>query len=175
MKAKKVILIAVAAVAAVAILVGAFWLFPRVVAIVGIASADRWMFAAEYKDYASEFNTVKDYVLKNYPSDEGRSLSVTSTLNEHGRTLYEYETKEYAELPEKVKSALDTIAEKAFLQNASVEDIWVYGNRVDFCTIKGYRLVYSPDGKPTWLHTPDDGEEFRVKRIKDGWYHVMHE
>lgn len=175
MKTKKVMLIAVAAVAAVAILIGVFWLFPRVAAIAGIAYASRWEFAAEYKDYAAEFNTVKNYVLKNYPSDEGGMLSVTSLQNEHGRTLKDDETEKYAELPTDVQSALDTIVENAFSQNASLETIWIYGDRVDFCTRKGYRLVYSPDGKPTWLRSPDDETEFRVKRIKDGWYHVMKE
>ena len=173
MKAKKVTLIAVAAVAAVAILAGAFWLFPRAFAIAGIAYVSRWEFAAEYRDYAAEFNTVKDYVLKNYPSDEGRRLSVISLQNEHGRALKDYETEKYAELPADVQSALNTIAEKAFSQNASLGSIWVRGDRVDFYTSKGYHLVYSPDGKPTWLRSPDDETEFRVKRIKDGWYHVM--
>lgn len=173
MNVKKVILITVAAVAAVAILVGAFWLFPRVVAIAGIAYVSRWEFAAEYRDYAAEFNTVKDYVLKNYPSDEGRRLSVISLQNEHGRALKDYETEKYAELPADVQSALNTIAEKAFSQNASLGSIWVHGDRVDFRTIKGYHLVYSPDGKPKWLRSPDDETEFRVKRIKNGWYHVM--
>ena len=169
MKTKKPILIAVAAVAVVAVM----WLISHGVFIGLFAYTSRWEFAAEYEEYASEFNIVKDYVLENYASEERRTLSITSPLSEHGRTLYEYETKEYATLPEEVKAALDTIDEEAFRQDASIECIHVHGNRVDFWTIKGYRLVYSPDGKPTWFREPDDETPFRVKRIKDGWYHVV--
>lgn len=175
MKTKKLILIVVAAVAAVAVTIGVIWLISRIAFIGLFAYASRWEFAAEYQEYASEFNVVKDYVLENYPSEERRILSITSTLSEHGRTLYEYDTKEYATLPEEVKQALDTIVEQAFSQNASVETIHVHGNRVEFCTIKGYRLVYSHDGKPTWFCDPDDETEVRVKKIKDGWYHMMKE
>ena len=177
MNVKKVILITVAAVAAVAILVGAFWLFPRVVAIAGIAYVSRWELAAEYKDYAAEFNTVKDYVLKNYPSDEGRRLSVTTLLSEHGRTLYDRDTKEYAELPEPIQAALDAVDENAFpSKDSDLDKICVRGERVDFCISSGtYRLVYSPDEKPTWFRSPDDETKIRVKRIKDGWYHVVKE
>ena len=132
-----------------------------------------WIWSAEYEEYASEFNTVKDYIAGQYASEERRILSVTSTLNEHGRTLYDHDTKEYAELPDNVKTALDTIAEKAFTQKAPVESIHVYGNRINFRTMQGYYLVYSPDEKPTWLHSPDDETDFKVKRIKDGWYHMV--
>ena len=134
---------------------------------------ETWAFAAEYEEYASEFNVVKDYIAGQYASEERRILSVTSPLNEHGRTLYDHDTKEYAELPDNVKTALDTIAEKAFTQKAPVESIHVYGNRINFRTMKGYYLVYSPDEKPTWLHSPDDETDFKVKRIKDGWYHMV--
>lgn len=134
---------------------------------------ETWEFAAEYEEYASEFNVVKDYIAGQYASEERQILSVTSPLNEHGRTLYDHDTKEYAELPENVKNALDTIAEEAFTQKAPIETIHVYGNRINFRTMQGYYLVYSPDEKPTWLHSPDDETDFKVKRIKDGWYHMV--
>ena len=134
-----------------------------------------WIWTAEYKEYASEFNTVKDYMLENYASDETRLLYVTSLLSEHGRTLYDRETEEYAELPENVQAALDAIDENAFpYKHSDLDKICVRGGRVDFCISYGvYRLVYSPDGKPTWFREPDDETPFRVKRIKDGWYHVV--
>ena len=173
MKTKKLILIVVAAVAVVAVAVAVMFVASGSFVALSLYFTGIWQHAAEYEEYASEFNVVKDYVLENYASEERRTLSITSPLSEHGRTLYEYETKEYATLPEEVKAALDTIDEEAFRQDASIECILVHGNRVDFWTIKGYRLVYSPDGKPTWFREPDDETPFRVKRIKDGWYHVV--
>lgn len=134
-----------------------------------------WIWKEEYEDYASEFNTVKDYVLGNYASEEERVLDITSPLSTESRTLYEYETKEYAELPADVQSALDAVDENAFpYKNSDLSKICVRGERVDFCISYGtYRLVYSPDEKPTWFNSPDDETEIRVKRIKDGWYHVV--
>ena len=115
---------------------------------------------------------MKDYVAENYPSEEERWLDVTSALNEHGRTLYEYDTKVYAELPTEVQAALDTIEENAFSSHAYLNTIRIRGNRVDFCTQVGYALVYSPDEKPTWMHIANDPTNIRVKKIGDGWYHV---
>ena len=137
--------------------------------------ANTWKWTAEYEEYASEFNTVKDYVLENYASEEGRELDVTSLLSAHGRTLYDRDTKEYAELPEPIQAALDTVDENAFPdKDSELDKICVRGERVDFCISYGtYHLVYSPDEKPTWFRSPDDETKIRVKRIKDGWYHVV--
>lgn len=134
-----------------------------------------WKWVAEYEDYASEFNTVKDYVLENYASEEERVLDVTTLLNEHGRTLYDRDTEEYAELPEPIQAALDAVDENAFPdKDSDLDKICVRGGRVDFCISSGtYRLVYSPDEKPTWFRSSDDETKIRVKRIKDGWYHVV--
>ena len=84
--------------------------------------ANTWKWTAEYEEYASEFNTVKDYVLKNYASEEGRELDVTSLLSAHGRTLYDRDTGEYAELPEPIQAALDTVDENARKRNQKYQE-----------------------------------------------------
>ena len=170
MKVKKVIRLV--AVGAVSVCVA--WLVSRIVLLGVFFYVGRWEWAVEYKDYASEFNTVKDYVMENYASEEEKWVSVSFPLNSPKDfiTLYDPDTKEYAELPEDVKAALETIVDEAFSSDAHLNTIRICGDRIDFCAQVPYALVYSPDEKPTWMYIHTDPTDIRVKRIGDGWYHV---
>lgn len=170
MKVKKII----ESVAIVTAFVCVAWLVSRLVLVGIFMYVDRWAWAVEYKDYASEFNTVKDYVMENYASEEEKWVSVSFPLNSPKDfiTLYDPDTKEYAELPEDVKAALETIADEAFSSDAHLHTIRICSDRIDFCTQVPYALVYSPDEKPTWMYNYNNPTDIRVKKIGDGWYHV---
>jgi len=133
-----------------------------------------WKYCAEFDDFAEEFQTVADYVLL---ESCGKSGYYDVSRTENGdKTLYDPKTKRYLDLPAEVSASLDRIDSKeAFPDKGSYLDlIYFYEHRVDFRKEGGsYKLVYSPEGKPTYWHSPDDGKTILVKTIGNGWYHVV--
>lgn len=132
-----------------------------------------WKYCAEFDDFAEEFQTVADYVLLESSGKSGY-YDVSRTENEK-KTLYDSKTKQYLDLPAEVVTALDRIDSKdAFPNKDSCLDlIYFSGQCVRFKKEGGsYALVYAPEGKPTYWHSPDDGETVLVKTIGNGWYHV---
>ena len=133
-----------------------------------------WRYCAEFDDFAEEFQTVADYVLLESAGATGY-YDVTRTKNGE-KTLYDPENKCYLDLPAQVRAALERIDSKeAFPSKGSYLDlVYFYEKRVDFKQEGGsYKLVYSPDGKPAYWHSPDDGKTILVKSIGNGWYHVV--
>lgn len=131
-----------------------------------------WKVSADYKPYANDFNTVKDYIASEYPDESNKWLSV---LSKDGKSvIYDPDTKKYLQLPSDVAASLDTICKNAFPDKDSFLDtIRIHKNRISFCISRApYALVFSPDEKPTWLTYSDKEHKVKVKTIGGGWYHV---
>ena len=131
-----------------------------------------WQFNADYKACAEDFNTAKDYFSDNYQGGSDKLFSVSRGHN--SIHVFDLDAKEYVELPDNIVSSLDNISKNGFTYKDSVFDtISVKGRRISFGIENNhYCLVFSPDERPKWIHSPDDGEKIAVKRIGGGWYHV---
>ncbi len=131
-----------------------------------------WQFNADYKACAEDFNTVKDYFSDNYQGGPDKLFSVS--MGHNSIRVFDLDAKEYVELPDNIVSSLDNISKNGFTYKDSVFDtISVKGRRISFGIENNhYCLVFSPDERPKWIHSPDDGEKIAVKRIGGGWYHV---
>lgn len=133
-----------------------------------------WKYCAEFDDFAEEFQTVADYVLS---ESSGKTGYYDVSRTESGdKTLYDPETKCYLDLPAEVSASLDRIDSKEAFPNkdSDLDLIYFSGQCVRFKKEGGcYALVYSPEGKPTYWHSPNDGKTILVKTIGNGWYHVV--
>ncbi len=134
---------------------------------------DTWKYEASYEEYEAEFNLVKNYIAEEFPNETDKYVA-TSYNKDHGYRIYDPDNKKYLEAPEEVILALETIDREAFPHKDSKLDvIRIYEDRISFCIENGYyALVYSPNEKPTWLKFYNKEEKAKVKKIKDGWYHV---
>lgn len=134
----------------------------------------KWKHTADFDKYKSEFIIVADYVLKEN-STGYRKWFFVSITDSYGRTLFDPDKNNYVELPVDVRESLETICDYGFPNKDSVLDvIRILRGRVSFCIENGrYALVYSPNEKPTWLDSPDEDRTIEVKKIEDGWYHVI--
>jgi len=128
-----------------------------------------WDYNADFKSCKTEFTLVADYISQNYPN----SNHCFFVHHKSGKTrLYDYHTSRYHNTPDEIGAALDIIIEKGF-PNGSFSLIRVEGNRISFeLEAVAYNLVYSPDGRPTYLVSPDETCEVHAKRITGHWYHV---
>lgn len=135
-----------------------------------IFNTNKWIYAAEYDEYADEFNLIKDYVLEEYPNETDKWLSVTS--GSEPNRLFDPDSD--LDSPDEINEALTLVCRNAFPHKDSyLEVIRIHGNRVSFCIPNGqYALVYSPDEKPSWVNSPTETNGVFVKKIGDGWYHV---
>ena len=160
--------------------------FLRFVAVPGISILvfsinDTWKTAADFEDYASDFTAVKDYVAETYAGSEGKHFFVVRRLTGVGAdrkrlvTLYDIDMHEDIELPPEVGESLRTIAAHGFPhKDAHFSMITVYPDRVAFHIESGrYALIYSPKERPRWIFEPNDEHKIRVRRIGNGWYHVV--
>ena len=133
-----------------------------------------WKYSADFEKYSTDFIKVKDYVSEQYSEDYGKWFFVSIT-DEQGSTLYDPDTNNTVELPDEVRKSLENIDDFGFPdKDANLYTIRVHGERVTFAIEAGnYALVYSPNEKPTWLHSPDEDNDVKVRKIGDGWYHVL--
>lgn len=133
-----------------------------------------WKYCAKFDAFSEEFQTVADYVLL---ESSGKSGYYDVSRTENGdRTLYDPKTKCYLDLPAGVNAALQKICSKKAFPNkdSSLQLIYFSENRVSFKKECGcYALVYSPEEKPTYWHSPTDGHSILVKTIGNGWYHIV--
>ena len=132
-----------------------------------------WQYEANYTSYADNFNAVAKYIQSQYPDETDKYL-VISYSADYGRRLYDPDTSTDIQLPSNVQSSLNTICYDAFPNpNGHPDVIRVHGNRISFCIPNGqYALVFSPDGKPTWVNSPEENCNVKVKSIGGDWYHV---
>jgi len=137
-------------------------------------NVNMWKLAANFEDFESDFCVVREYVGESFASGDGKWFSVSIT-DKHGRTLYDPDANDYVDIPDNVRSSLETICDYGFPDKDSILDvIRIQGSRVSFNIENGrYALVYSPDEKPTWINFPDEQEDIKVKKINDDWYHVI--
>lgn len=136
--------------------------------------ASQTKYYAEFQSYKDNFVLIKDFIMEKYPDSWNTCLCV-DIMEDGSRTLYDPHIEEYLELPKQVSSALKTIDEHAFPNKDSDFDlIRIYGSRISFSIVNGqYSLVYSSEGKPTFVNGPNEGCELFVKNLGDGWYHVV--
>ncbi len=147
-------------------------------AIIGLAfslnNTHMWKYSADFDEYKDDFVVLKDYVEETFSSEYGKWFFV-STNGTGTKTLFDPEGKEYLDLPSEVGTSLAIVDSQAFPdKDSNLDVIQVHNERVSFCIENGqYALVYSPKEKPTWLNSPDEDIEIKVKKIGDGWYHVI--
>ena len=133
-----------------------------------------WKYCAEFDDFAEEFQTVADYVLSSVTDYDG--FYCISRTDSGEKRLYDPETKYYLDCPPEVTAALQKICSKNAFPNkdSGLNLVYFYQQRVDFQKEGGnYKLVYSPEEKPTYWHSPTDGNSILVKTIGNGWYHIV--
>lgn len=135
--------------------------------------AHTWKYAADYKTYAEQFNTIKDYVIEQFSYEPDRWFSVSVSESKEYR-IYDPESKSYLDCPDEVDSALELIWKNGFPDKEANFDIIRIGeNRISFGIENGqYALVYSPLQRPTYVNGPSENKEIFVREIEDGWYHV---
>ena len=135
---------------------------------------ETWKYCAEYEQYEDDFNLVKDYIATEFPHELDKWLSVSNNGGK-GITLYNPDIREYLVLPDDVASSLDTICRNGFPnKDSNLDVIKIHEGRISFCISNGeYALVYSPEEKPTWVNSPFENTGVKVKKIQDGWYHVV--
>lgn len=166
-KKKTIILCVLCALAIIGVCV--FILFTPLFRIFAFDYAHRWAKNAEFKEYESEFELVKDYFYEHFQEDGWVDLSV-----KEGRLCLFSGIQEDILLPDDVLAALERIQDNAFPnKDGQLDTIRIEKERVTFCVPNGsYALVWSSNGKPVGLNSSDDGRKTWVKQIKKGWYHV---
>ena len=157
--------VAIAAAAFLASPIGKIMLFDYV---------STWKYNANFDDYEREFVLIKDYIEGNVEQDKVR-FYYTSALEARPYELYNSTTKEYMDLPEEVYDALKIIDKEAFEDKDSHFSNITYDNGRIIFGGEGiaYGLVYSPDGRPTYLNSADEDFDVKVKKIQKDWYHVV--
>lgn len=129
-----------------------------------------WTYCVDFDEYEDEFTLVKDYVMELYPDEEEKLLSISALGSEKAPRLYDVDTKTYLDCPSDITEALQIML--GHKQGLNI--IRIFGNRVYFSMEMGYySLVYSPDGKPTFVNGPNETCGCDVRRIGGGWYHVV--
>ncbi len=133
-----------------------------------------WAHSADYDHYADDFHTVKNYCQTQFPDEADKWLYVSHS-RDHGHRLYDPDTNDYLEMPDDVLAALESICFNGFPhKDAALDAIRIQGDRVSFCIENGqYALAFSPNEKPSWVNSPDEGAEVKVKSLGNGWYHVV--
>lgn len=128
-----------------------------------------WKYSANYEDNADDFHVVKNYIEAEFSSENDKWLSVSSF------GIYDPDTNAYLQLPSEVALSLQAIYRNGFPdKDANFDIIRIHSDRISFGIENGrYALVYSPNQKPSWLNSPNEDFDVRVKPIKDGWYHVV--
>lgn len=145
------------------------------VTAIGIfAHITKWKCTIEdFEDYKEDFNIVaefcSDYIKEkkkeNSDNYDWLSISKGSELYFDGENL---------ELPEEVQEAVISVADAISDGEVHFDIIRCYDDSVYFCTQNGsYSVVYSPNEKPRSMSSPDEKEKVSVRKIEDGWYHVV--
>lgn len=170
LKTKKIIKTILSAVFTI-ILLFAVYAAARYLPLLYYANSVLWENSAEFDTYETEFVLIKDYALTKR-SDTERVL----IYNRQDITLIDCGTLERLTPPDDVKTALDTIAKNAFpCKYATFDTVRIYDDCVSFVIENGqYGLVYSPTKKTAGIAEGKDSG-FIVKKIRGGWYHVVHD
>lgn len=173
---KRIVLTVIAIiVAAGAVVLAAYALFPSVLRAF-FNNANMWKYNADFESYKSDFTKVKDYVSETYSSDsKDREKWFFVSNTKDGQTLYDPDNEDYIDIPNDVRASLEAISANGFPDKDShLYIISIYNDRVSFSIAAGvYALVYSPNEKPTWLSSPDEDKDIKVKKIGNGWYHFV--
>lgn len=132
-----------------------------------------WKGCADFDNYRDDFVIVKDYIMSVYPNEDKKLLEISGIKE---KKLYDYDTKTYLNVPEEVLVSLNRICREGCPdKDTNLDTIRIRGDRISFedLTNGRYALVYSPNEKPRWIHSPDENVKVKVKKIKSGWYHVI--
>lgn len=132
-----------------------------------------WQFQADYKEYADDFDAVKNYIEAEF-SNETDQWFMVSNAGGQGTSLFDPDTDTYLQVPEDVSLALNTISSGGFPnKDSNFDTIRIHEGRISFCIENGqYALVYSPNKWPSWVNAPDENAVAIAKPIGGGWYHV---
>ncbi len=167
---KKLIGFIVVAIVIVILVVNILYMIP----VAFFSYIGTWKYTAEYEAYADEFHLVKDYFIEAFPEESDRSWLI-SNYKDQGIRVYDANAKAYVSVPGEVRAALDTIDRCAFSDKDSDFDrIRIQEGRISFGIANHrYALVFSPEQKPTWVNSPNEKFDSKIKSIGQGWYHVV--
>ena len=122
----------------------------------------------EFDDCREELNLLVEY-LEDYRKEAAPTyLSVAS-----GGRLHHFSVG-YLPISEQLQHAILTIQQEGFVcKDGALDIIRFKENRIQFDIPNGaYALVYAPDGRPDYLHKPNESFRILVRRIEGDWYHV---
>lgn len=149
-----------------------------VIAIVGGGDCitkyrELWKDNADFKNYANDFKTISEFLLKEYPEATDKWLGV-SIEDVAGRGIYDSDINNLIECPTEVKAALNTICDFGFPSNTAIfEAIRVCDGNVYFCISNGkYALLYTEENEPIWYDNSVEDKAIYVSKIEERWYHI---
>lgn len=122
----------------------------------------------EFDDCREELNLLVEY-LEDYRKEAAPTyLSVASDGRLHHFSVG------YLPISEQLQQAIQRIQQEGFVcKDGALDIIRFKENRIQFDIPNGvYALVYSPDGRPTYLHKSDETYPILVRRIEGPWYHI---
>lgn len=128
---------------------------------------------ADFKNYATEFKTISEFLLKEYSDATEKWLGV-SIEDVEGRGIYDSDINELIECPTEVKNALNTICDFGFPSETAIfEAIRICDGNVYFCITSGrYALVYAKEDIPSWYDTTVEDKDIHSSKIEAHWYHI---
>lgn len=161
-KARKIILISLSAVIILAILCQGIY---QIVWQTTIRS--RYV---RYEDCALELNMLAGFLQDKYPDEETRP----EYLRVAGEKMLLDPESGYINLPDEVSRSITSIAEKGFVSDKTEWYVIMFiEDRIQFEVTSGaYALVFSPEGEPTYLHSPTEDFHILVEHIEGSWYHI---
>lgn len=123
-----------------------------------------------YDDCTQELNMLADFLQNKYPEEETRP----EYLRVAGNKMLLDPDSGYVNIPDEVSRAITAIAEKGFVSEKTEWYVIMFiEERIQFEVTSGaYALVFSPEGEPTYLHSPTEDFPILVEHIEGSWYHI---
>lgn len=125
---------------------------------------------ANYDDFSKELTVLVEFLQIQYPEHKHQPTYLRVA---DGKELLEPNVG-FVRIPEEIRQILTVLSRGCFTsEKAKLFAISFHGSRIQFDTENGaYALVYSPEGKPEYLHSEGENIAIRVERINENWYHV---
>jgi len=130
----------------------------------------------DFEFYYEDFERIVHVVEK--VRDESKqlyNLCVNEGYDEESQNYYlNYNGKKFV-LNEQEQKSLKNVQKAFKFKDAKFDYFRVFETKIKFETNNGqYELVYSSDdSEPTYMGLPEKEKEFKCKRIRKNWYHVV--
>lgn len=130
-----------------------------------------WKYNVEnFEYYQQDFETVVNFCLE-YDENSNYSEAIMFSFSANKESLFCYNNNKRIEIPEEYKLSFRRISEAFPHKDAYLDTITCLNGIVYFETDNSlYSVVYSPNGKPKYLDSVNEGKS---KKIVENWYHVI--